>query len=1142
MKAEKLLQELETLNYAARIRFMVETGKNATRNPDLATVLLTLEQGDFYARFLSLYSCSGSRDGAHVLRALSDPSRIIRNVAIDLTPLVCNETQLRQALVTVPPAGRRALLWKLHHHGYDTLVDQFLAQLAETNDLQLHALLTRGSYTQVRQHITSIQLSMKLTDWRRLARHHPLIACELLQARATSTTGLDLQLVAFVNGVLPMLAKKVPDQTLVLVETLARFVSLSRLNLQPLLCQRPTQFTDLVLRNIDDHGLIDFNAVAHKLDDERLLALWTTYPAQFAAAHIISIFQRIPPTRRATLYAFLVPAWREQGRYERIPATTIALLPRPLREQEGRRFLALPALALQQAERLTYTCCLPWDEARSILDPFLHDPGEKVRTAALQALVQVAHYQHEYLPAVLEVIHSHLHEPDPICCAILDSLSELPRGIWRSEHLAKMEMIVQGVITTFDSSTSTIDALTSLLTRLLEREPAWSTAQFARIAPARGISFGYGLIDNRLSDAHVRQLGPALRPVLTSWAEKGDEEKLQSLLSAFGKRVRVFEELLDALELVFKQKISFDFGNQILSALVAYRPARAAQLIPELVLRDRNWITYPAILAYLLNKRQDLLTPFLKHRKYADLFNNPQERISYRRRWRNTYPLIRGYARWTARQQIHFARTLREVILDATNDDNLIGRAIARLFALPAIPDRHRLALTKNQQPVVRDLALINLRLLDNATPILPVLLEALNDERAVRAIYALRPWLLALPTQQALTILGTVPLARVTIAREVVRLYGDIPGEAAFQTLLALHEQTLHRDVRIALTRALGQHLERDEAWHILERAARSAEKLIALSTARLSLSPTPAKAYHARKSFRSNKHDWYSLHHFFWFSEWNTVTMTHLAGESLSLIAQQRLMQLFALLLARPELDVRAAVLQSCTRLPAADEGQVLLTRLLEAMDTDNEEACAAAARAIFGNCTASDATIIGNATRRLLPNRRALDEIVPVLQQTHAINRRQLIPVARAIIAALAVDPLTIALRLELAMVSLPWDEVATLLTEAAATNTLHADALYRVCNVSRLVLGRYGMISRPDSRNMVRLEEKLAISPDERLRRIALATLIAQAEEAHGWNDERRARLAIYRADPSPLVASVAQFTILPNVEVEPGEAG
>lgn len=226
---------------------------------------------------------------------------------------------------------------------------------------------------------------------------------------------------------------------------------------------------------------------------------------------------------------------------------------------------------------------------------------------------------------------------------------------------------------------------------------------------------------------------------------------------------------------------------------------------------------------------------------------------------------------------------------------------------------------------------------------------------------------------------------------------------------------------------------------------------------------------------------------------------------------------------------------MLRGCTRLPAADEGRLLLTRLLEALDADDEEICTAAASAILGTAVASDAPVIEQAITRLLSNRRALQALVSVFYQMFPVNRRQLLPVVRAIIAALAVDPLTITLRIELAFVALPWEEVAAVLEEAATTSILHADALHQACSMPGLVIGRYGTIGRPDSREMGRLEALLVANQDERLRRIALAVLIAQAEESHGWSAEQRARLEAYRADPSILVAAAAQFTLLP-----PGE--
>jgi hypothetical protein len=352
----------------------------------------------------------------------------------------------------------------------------------------------------------------------------------------------------------------------------------------------------------------------------------------------------------------------------------------------------------------------------------------------------------------------------------------------------------------------------------------------------------------------------------------------------------------------------------------------------------------------------------------------------------------------------------------------------------------------------------------------------------------------------------------------------GALSGEEAYQELLALDRQELHRDVRATLLSTLYSHLERDEAWYILEREARSADKTIALSTVRMSIG-------HALGKARNRS----AISHLFRFAEWNTLTIIRLSGEHLSLKAQQRLMRLFTTLLEHPEIDVRAAALRGCIRLPGADEGQALLSRLLATMASDDEEICGTTANALFGTCVASDAPLIRHAIQQLLPQRRALLTIVQVLAKELPANRRQILPVVRAMIEALAVDPLTIGLRIQLAIISLPWDEVATMLENAAAAEELHADALKQACNRLNRVVGRYGSSGRPDIKEMVRLEERLATSHDERLRRVALAALVVHTEAEKDWNESRRARLQIYRADSSLLVAAAAQFTLLPQRE-------
>src|SRR5258706_12842659 len=126
MTSHQLLQDLESLSYRARLRRMIEFGRQAAHNAEIAALLKDLEQGDFYGRLLAIQSCFGSYDGSHVLRALTDPSHIIRGFAINLAPLVCNEDQLREALGLVPRDGRRDLLRKLYNRRAHAPIDDFL--------------------------------------------------------------------------------------------------------------------------------------------------------------------------------------------------------------------------------------------------------------------------------------------------------------------------------------------------------------------------------------------------------------------------------------------------------------------------------------------------------------------------------------------------------------------------------------------------------------------------------------------------------------------------------------------------------------------------------------------------------------------------------------------------------------------------------------------------------------------------------------------------------------------------------------------------------------------------------------------------------------------------------------------------------
>ena len=79
------------------------------------------------------------------------------------------------------------------------------------------------------------------------------------------------------------------------------------------------------------------------------------------------------------------------------------------------------------------------------------------------------------------------------------------------------------------------------------------------------------------------------------------------------------------------------------------------------------------------------------------------------------------------------------------------------------------------------------------------------------------------MPESRAISLLKGVVATKVTVAREVVRLLGELRTEESFQELLAWNDRPLHRDVKVALLRAMWDHLDKEQAWEILDAAARS-------------------------------------------------------------------------------------------------------------------------------------------------------------------------------------------------------------------------------------------------------------------------------------------------------------------------------
>ncbi len=1064
MTPKELLQECETLTHHDRMRRMVELGQLAASDPSISGTLTVLAQGDVYQRILATQTCYGSHDTAQIAQALSDPSRSVRALALDLAALVCSDAELQDMLALISAELQMVLMRKLYRRRRQAPIDLYLETLARRNDANLGVLLPYGSSSLVAHYFEQISEKLNLVSLNRLARRHPTLVVNRFRLLAGARTAFDPQLVFQVNAVLPTLSKSAPDLALDLVKTLLPVVSLAGLNLQPLVRKRPHELVDLVLAT-NEQSTLRFDAVAHRLDTERLLALATRYPGTLNT----QCFGKLRPAQRLALYTACERGWRNDNGV--LAYQIVAALSTEQRIREGRRHLELPALATRPLEQFPYAAFLPWDEVRSLLDTPLRSPDADLRGVALKTLVSAARYQRDHLADALQLVRNRRNEQDPVRRDMLTALAALPHGIWQIEHLDDLAQIIHDALNATDLSHPTAQSIEQLVVHTFPFHPEWSAHQLATIYHARGHVSVYRL-DRYLSDAHIRSIAPILTPILQSWQNRENERLLLTLAIALGKRLSAFDELADLLEITLNQTLTSFIADSILRLFLEHCRARVSLLIPRLLGNDKSAITLSSVSTYLHRQRQDLLTSFLGQHAYKGRFSTGHTRF--------VLPLNDHFYRWTPIQQEIFAGTLLEVV--RAKDQHRATyewlATIKRLAAMPALDFTPLIELASDERPPVREAALRSLGRLDAGQGI-PTLLEALNDERARIAIYALRSALLSMPQAEALTLLRKAPLAQVTVAKEVIRLIGALSSEVAYREILSWETRELHRNVHVALLRALWDYLEEPETWEVFSRAAQSPDTALARG-------------------------------------------VVHIPTDSMSPLIQQRLATLTTTLLAHPVTEVRMATLEWRSQHPISDHEHILFTRLLALLNSAFPDECALAAKAIFSLYTGNDAALVGDAIKSLLSNRRALQTICQTFLSTVANNRQHLQPTARTMLAALSQDKLTVSLRIEISIAGLPWEEIAPELVRL--TNTLHAAAL------SKAWRGIQQASTRPDAQ-LLALEMALAASSDERLRWLALSALIAQSAQASGWSDEAIARLETYQNDPSPLVAEAAQFTFV-----------
>lgn len=506
------------------------------------------------------------------------------------------------------------------------------------------------------------------------------------------------------------------------------------------------------------------------------------------------------------------------------------------------------------------------------------------------------------------------------------------------------------------------------------------------------------------------------------------------------------------------------YAPTALEILSRRAPATFDRVVAKAVARDESVAIVRAVHRWMHRHRQDLLAPYLADRPVRGAW------ATGKTRW--ILPYRDGFFRWTPVQVEKFAAALDTIVRDRDRDTPSVFAALTIWPEMEYAAMDRLCALATDDRPAVREKAIRVLARCDAGQGV-PTLLACLADERARFAIYGLRRALFGMVPERALALLADAPMHKVTVAKEVVRLTGELRAAGAFARLEQLAATKLHRDIRIALLRALWDHLDREPTWAIFESAVADPDWVVASR-----LADIPADRLTAR--------------------------------------LDARLAQLLARVIARPEPEARIGLLGRARWLSLVDRERTLLAAIHARLASPYDDEVRAAMTAVLARATEADMPSLGRALDALRADPRALHVAAATLC-THDIPSRASWRRAAAELELVALrDPRWSMLAVQAAGVRAIGDELVSVLSRLAEAGVLDHDAM---------LAARSALLSLRDE-ELEPVVPRLAASPFAPVRRLAVAALEHDARAGRGWTTPRLALLAELRRDRAADVAGAA----------------
>ncbi|KAM3081761.1 hypothetical protein ACMFMG_005207 [Clarireedia jacksonii] len=701
------------------------------------------------------------------------------------------------------------------------VVDGYIEDIPNKEQSQLfQRMLPLGSRALVKKYLPSVVGAFEETAWVRLARYYPDIALVELEKWAERAEPNDPILLGVGDALISYWAyeKGPSDRALQALKIMMKKFSPSQLRLWDMEKMKADQLIPLLLDH--DHAALrkmHFQATKtlkglRKLSTERLIEI-----SQVVRDIIDTLrFPQFTLEQRIALYPLIRETWRDDCGI--LPTNVVSSLPTNIRLEEARRHLALPALDSRTAQKCRYIAMLPWEEAMELQKPMLYNKDVSIRSVALGAQIWSAKFDQSHLSNALDLALRFKNDQDSTRLAIFNGLDSIPASRWKEQHLPQLSQLFRHYLDARDLSFRTQVRIVNFLRRVVTFHPAWTSQQLLQLfqerrAPQRNfLKYATGKYG-------PKQILSYIQTTFSSFIQtigKKDISTLTILGIYFGTHIKYWPELLDIAEKWVRDDNSEELGVTGLGLLEKCRPQALFEIVPLLINRkektdvDRfcTQIRTRIIRDHILKYRQDLLPQILL---------DPKDSLEILYSIKNK-TLLR---KWTAEQQSIYARHLISFISNAAERDYSRPKCIDGLRYLSYTDPQPLIDLTFSKTPIIHDCAIKALAKFDTPAGHNTIInhLQSTNPSISKSAVYALPSIIKFLPPSSSLTVFKTIPLDRVTIAKETLCLIGSLQTDDAYAHLLSLSQQSnLHTDVYSHLLSALSYpiYMSKPSTWKL--------------------------------------------------------------------------------------------------------------------------------------------------------------------------------------------------------------------------------------------------------------------------------------------------------------------------------------